>query len=103
VRWGLNLRGDLAKLGNNELQVSFDRLMEEREQIYISNREKTGRWLYKKGWLIPFGRGPFHARVFYQIWATYHYGTKKPGSLGQLYMIDCELKDIVDELKRRAS
>ncbi|RDJ30325.1 hypothetical protein DWF00_04165 [Bosea caraganae] len=50
---------------------------------------------------MPFGRGPFHARIFYRIMARM-YGLPLNGySLGDLYLLDCEIKDIIGELKRR--
>lgn len=48
---------------------------------------------------MPFGRGLLHARIFYRYYALQYLGS----SLADLYLLDCELKDVRDEIARRAT
>lgn len=98
MRWGINLRGDLAKLDDADIANRFDSLIAEREALYRAVPFSTGnKWLYQRGVGIPFGRGLLHARIFYQYYALQYLGS----SLRELYLLDCELKDVRDEIKRR--
>jgi hypothetical protein len=98
MRWGINLRGDLAKLGDDEISSRFETLMAEREALYRTVPFSTGnKWLYQRGVGIPFGRGLLHARIFYRWYALQYLGSP----LSDLYLLDCELKDARDEIKRR--
>jgi hypothetical protein len=58
MRYGINLRGDLAKLPDEELAARFEASMDERERLAasISNLLTSGnKRLYQKGWRAPFG------------------------------------------------
>lgn len=103
MRWGLNLRGDLAKLGVDTLEERMDALIAERQALSASlfDLGTVGNAsLYRSGIGMPFGRGLLHARPVYAINALLYGGSCRRG-LGRLYVIDCELKDLRDEIRRR--
>ncbi len=103
MRWGLNLRGDLAKLDTQALGERMDELFEERRVLSesLSDLMTVGNaMLYRNGLGMPFGRGLLHAKPIYAINAFIYGGSHRRG-LGRLYMIDCELKDLLDETRRR--
>ena len=50
---------------------------------------------------MPLGRGPFHARIFYKFLGLSYLNIFKSSSLYDLYLLDCELKDVRDEIERR--
>lgn len=106
MRWGINLRGDLAKLDDAGIASMFEKLMQEREALYQRMSDPLGeKWLYQKGIGMIFGRGLLHARIFYRLYGfTYRFSsfpfTKRP-HIYDLYLLDCELRDIQDELRRR--
>ncbi len=50
---------------------------------------------------MPFGRGPLHARFFYRLIARLNVGAVNGQSLGDLYVVECEIKDLMDELRGR--
>jgi hypothetical protein len=52
---------------------------------------------------MPFGRGPFHARIFYRVMGFFYGGSFSKDSLGNLYVLDCEIKDLRDEMQRRVT
>ena len=98
MRFGINLRGDLAKLDDGDIASRLETLMAEREALYRAVPFSSGnKWLYQRGVGIVFGRGPLHARFFYRFYALQYLGS----SLSELYLLDCELKDVRDEIKRR--
>ena len=100
---GLNFRGDLATLEEQEIEARLVRIFDEREALSatVTNLATVGnKWLYDKGLGMSFGRGPIRARLAYQIAATLYGGSHRRG-LGRLHMIDCEVKDLLDEAKRR--
>ncbi len=104
MRLGINLRGDLVKLGDDELAAHFEKCLAYREWLGPRAGDGANRWLYKIGLGMPFGRGPFHARIFYRAMGLMYGGSwngLNGRSLGDLFVLDCEIKDIVDELKRR--
>jgi hypothetical protein len=103
MRFGINLRGDLAKLDDAEIASRFETMMAEREAMYRAVPFSTGnKWLYQRGWGILFGRGLLHARIFYRFYALQYLGFRSP-SLYDLYLLDCELKDLRDEIRRRVA
>ncbi|WID97435.1 hypothetical protein QO058_03965 [Bosea vestrisii] len=102
MRLGINLRGDLAKLSNEELASYLEKCIADREGLGSHAGYGANRWLYKTGAAMPFGRGPLHARIFYRVMGLMYGGPLNGRSLGDLYVLDCEIKDIMDELKRRA-
>ncbi len=102
MRLGINLRGDLAKLSDEALASHLERSMADREGLAPHAGDGLNRWLYKTGAAMPFGRGPLHGRIFYRVMGHMYGGPLNGYSLGDLYVLDCEIKDIIDELKRRA-
>lgn len=104
MRWGINLRGDLAKLADDELAARLQDSIDRREHTYKNLRCDAGnRWMYQQGFGVPFGRGPFHARIFYKIIGFFYGGSLNRQTLGELYVLDCEIKDLRDELRRRVT
>jgi hypothetical protein len=101
MRFGINLRGDLAKLDDVEIATRFEMLIADREAMYLDLLGYSGnKWLYQRGWGLPLGRGPLHARVFYKLIGLSYFAFRNP-SLYDLYLLDCEIKDTRDEIKRR--
>ena len=102
MRFGINLRGDLAKLTDAEIASMFETLMSKRETTYQAAPFQAGnKWLYQKGFGMPLGRGPFHAPVFYRFLGLSYVNIFRSPSLYDIYLLDCELKDIRDEIERR--
>jgi hypothetical protein len=102
MRFGINLRGDLAILTDAEIASMFEILTSRREDTYRATPFQTGnKWLYQRGLGMPLGRGPFHARIFYRFLGLSYFNYSKNSSLYDLYLLDCELKDIRDEIERR--
>lgn len=103
MRLGINLRGDLAKLQDDELTSHFETCITYREWLASRAGDRANRWLYKTGLAMPFGRGPLHARICYRIMGLLYGGSwngLNGRSLGDLFVLDCEIKDILDEVKR---
>ena len=98
MRFGINLRGDLAKLDDGDIASRLETLMAEREALYRAVPFSSGnKWLYQRGVGMVFGRRLLHARIFYRFYALQYLGS----SLSELYLLDCELQDVRDEIKRR--
>jgi hypothetical protein len=101
MRFGINLRGDLAKLTDAEIASMFETLISRREATYRATPIQAGnKWLYQRGLGMPLGRGPLHARIFYKFLGLGYWSLRNP-SLYDLYLLDCELKDTRDEIERR--
>jgi hypothetical protein len=102
MRLGINLRSDLARLSDAELATQLDRL-----EDYYNSRfgsfpvvgSLKGQLFYGPEWL--FGRGPIHARTAYKIQIAYHWIFRGPR--GTQYLVECDLKDLRDERRRRAA
>jgi hypothetical protein len=106
MRFGI-LRGDLAKLDDVEIALRFEALISETETKYRTIPAfAKNKLVHRTEVGLFFGRGLFHARIFYKIQALLI------GCLGllggeivvppfELYLLDCELKDVRDEIKRR--
>ena len=98
MRFGINLRGDLAKLDDAEIASRFEGL--------ISEMETKHKVVYQVG--IWSARGLLHARILYKIQAVI-FGVL--GAFGgnssvtpsgiELYLLGCELADVRDEIERR--
>jgi hypothetical protein len=102
MRFGINLRGDLVKLTDAEIASEFETLVSRREATYRTAPFQAGnKWLYQRGLGMPLGRGPLHARIFYKFLGLPYLNFFGNSSLYDLYLIDCELKDIRDEIERR--
>jgi hypothetical protein len=102
MRFGINLRGDLAKLDDAELSSEFDRLVEYRIARFGSEPRVgslKGFIYYGPEW--SFGRGPIHVRWAYKIWIGYFWIFR--GRRGTLYLVECEIRDVRDELAHRAT
>ncbi|SRR6266851_6487602 len=101
MRLGINLRSDLRELNDNELAAEFDRLRKYRDARFRTAPRVgslKGALYYGIEW--PFGRGPIHARFAYKIWIGYFWIFRGPR--GTLYLVECEIKDLRDEIERRA-
>ncbi|KRE08767.1 hypothetical protein ASE61_04225 [Bosea sp. Root670] len=101
MRLGINLRGDLAKLTDEQLAAHLDKSIAHREELAPRAGDRANRWIYSGGAGMPFGRGLLHARIFYRLMGFWYDAPLNRRSLGDLYVLDCEIKDIMDELKRR--
>ena len=108
MRFGLNFRGDLAKLDDAEIASRFEALISETETRHRATlAHASGRVIYRI-WKGSLSRGPFHARIFYQI--QIHLFGLLAALEGQnlltrsdidLYLLNCELSDVKDEIERR--
>jgi hypothetical protein len=103
MAWVINLRSDLAKLSDSELVGELDRLSKYHSSRFGS-APKVGslslRGWWRSGFVWPFGRGPLYARWAYRIWIGYYWPFRGP--TGTQYMVECEIKDLRDEMQRRA-
>ena len=101
MRWGINLRGDLAKLSDAELAEKFEFLISDRQAAYDAIHWIVGdeKRLYQLGLMFWWGRGLLHSPIFYKI-AGGGLGPFK-WRFGELYMLDCEIKDVRDEMESR--
>lgn len=100
----INLRGDFCELSTVELEFKFDNLLAERQVVadQISNLKTLGlKSKYLNNLAVPFGRGPVRAAIFYKLRAVLYLQSSPSRGLGRLYMLDCELQDIMDECARR--
>jgi hypothetical protein len=101
MRLGINLRRDLARRSDADLAAELDRMLEYRQTRFGSTPPVGGlRGLIYYGFEWPFGRGPFHARLAYKIQIGYFSCFRGPR--GTLYLVECEIKDLCDEIERRA-
>jgi hypothetical protein len=101
MAWGINLRNDLARLSDSELAEELDRLCEYRSSRFGSAPavgSLRGFFRYHFAWPL-FGRGPVHARWAYRFWIGYYWIFRGP--VGTQYLVECEIKDLRDELQRR--
>ncbi|MGY8705921.1 hypothetical protein RAD16_09270 [Bradyrhizobium sp. 18BD] len=108
MRLGINLRGDLAKLDDTEIAARHEELItrKEAELRALPSRSRTKLGLRLDSLLL--ARGPFHARIFYRLqWFLFAlFNAVKlqdltlPSSYNS-YLLECELKDVRDEIKRR--
>ena len=107
MRFGINLRGDLAKLDDAEIASRFEALISETETKHRATlAHASGRVIYRI-WKGSHVRGPFHARIFYKaqivlfgVWAAIQGQGLAPGDI-DLYLLNCELEDVRDEIERR--
>jgi hypothetical protein len=101
MRLGINLRRDLAKRSDADLAAELDRMLEYRQTRFGTTPpvgSLKGHLYYGVEW--PFRRGPFHARLAYKIQIGYYLCFRGPR--GTLYLVECEIKDLRDEIERRA-
>jgi hypothetical protein len=102
VCFGINLRSDIAKLGDAELAAQFDRLCDYRMARFGSAPgvgSVRGFFRYGFAWLWPSGRGLIRARWAYKLNIGYFWIFRGP--IGTQYLVECEIKDLRDEIQRR--
>jgi hypothetical protein len=107
MRFGINLRDDLAGLDDIEIASRFEALIAETEVRHrATTAHACGRVLYRI-FNAMLARGPFHARAFYEAQA-HLFGALAAISGGilsaddiDLYLLNCELKDVKNEIERR--
>jgi hypothetical protein len=100
MRFGINLRSDLKKLSDAELASELDRFIDYRDTRFKSVPSVGGfKGILWYGIEWPFGRGPIHARIAYKIQICYFWIFRGPR--GTLYLVECEIKDLLDEMERR--
>src|SRR6185312_6420620 len=97
MRFGINLRGDLAKLDDAEIASRFEGLISELETKYKVVYQ-VGKWS---------ARGVLHARIFYKIQAVIvgllgaFGGALITPSGVELYLLGCEVADVRNEIESR--
>jgi hypothetical protein len=91
VCFGINLRTDLARLSDAKLAAEFDRLCNYRITRFGSAPRVGKLW--------PPGRGLIHARWAYKFNIGYFWIFRGP--VGTQYLVECEIKDLRDEIQRR--
>lgn len=102
MSWSINLRSDLAKLSDAELAAELNRLQDYRQTRFgTAPAVGTLAGVVRHGIEWPFGRGPIRARWAYKIWIGYFWIFRGPR--GTLYLVECEIKDLQDEIGRRAA
>ena len=103
MRFGINLRGDLAKLDDTEIASRFEALIAETETKHRKTLAHASGKVFYRIWKGSHIRGPFHARIFYKIqiflFGVWTEGWSPDGI--DLYLLNCELKDVRDEIRRR--
>jgi len=111
MRWGVNLRGDLAKLDDAEIAARYEALISHKEAWVRQLPKYPGSGpMYRLEMRVPW-RGPLHARIFYKIQfvlmgvleALQGGGSLPSNSAYERYMKECELRDVTDEIKRRVA
>jgi hypothetical protein len=101
VAWGINLRNDLARLSDSELAEEFERLCEYRSSRFGAAPavgSLRGFFRYGFAWW-PSGRGLLRARWAYRFRIGYYWIFRGP--VGTQYLVECEIKDLRDEMQRR--
>lgn len=93
----------MARLGDSELAGELDRLLQYHSSRFGSAPavgSLSPRGLWRTGFVWPFGRGPIYARWAYRLWIVYYWPFRGP--IGTQYMVECEIKDLRDEMLRRS-
>jgi hypothetical protein len=108
--FGINLRGDLAKFDDAEMAARFEALISERAALDQRNSTYFGSGWFRFHWGL-LRRGLFHARIFYKIQGlaflfvtqvlSLQFDFAKSSSFYEVYLCNCELKDVRDEIERR--
>ena len=109
MRWGINLRGDLAKLDDTEIASRYEALVSYKEAWVRQLPKHPGAKLMDQSAKALPWRGPLHARIFYKwqfvlmgVLAALQGGGSLPTNSGyELYMKECELLDVTDKIKQR--
>jgi len=99
--WGVNLRADLARLNDWDLAAEFERMIEYRlTRFGTAPPVGSLRGLFRYGFAWwPGGRGFIRARWAYQLRIGYFWPFRGP--MGTQYLVECEIKDLRDEMQRR--
>ncbi len=99
--WGINLRADLTKLSDTDLAAELNRMVDYRlERFGAAPAVGSFRGLFRYGFAWwPGGRGFIRARWAYRLRIGY-FGPFR-GPMGTQYLVDCEIEDLRDEMKRR--
>ena len=103
MRFGINLRGNLAKLDDAKIASRYEALIAEKVALHQGSFI-NGKWVHRIDQWTNW-RGPFHARIFYKaqavvlgILAAFHrWIWIDPDAC----IRECELKDMTDEIRRR--
>ena len=96
MRFGINLRGDLAKLDDAEIASRFEGL--------ISEMETKHKVVYQVGKFS--ARGLVHAPIFkihaviFGVLGAFSGSMVTPSAI-ELYLLGCELADVRNEIERR--
>jgi uncharacterized protein (DUF433 family) len=107
MRFGINLRGDLAKLDDTEIAKRYERLVSEKEKRLQKLPKFAKQTLFRWIFGLFLGRGPLHAPIFYK---TQMFVGRILGALSQAWIDDdaandyyseCEFKDVQDEIECR--
>ena len=99
MRFGINLRRDLARRSDADLAAELDRMLEYRQTRFGSSPPVGSlKGMIFSGAEWPFGRGPFHA-LAYKIQIGYFLCFRGPR--GSQYLVECEIQDLRDEIERR--
>jgi hypothetical protein len=103
VCFGINLRSDLAKRSDAELAAEFERLCEYRlTRFGAAPAVGSFRGFFRYGFAWwPSGRGFLRARWAYKLNIGYFWIFRGP--VGTQYLVECEIKDLRDEIQRRVN
>lgn len=99
--WGINLRADLARLSESDLAAELNRMIDYRLARFGTAPEVgslRGFFRYHFAWW-PGGRGLIRARWAYRLRIGYLGPFRGP--IGTQYLVECEIKDLRDEMQRR--
>ena len=110
MRFGINLRGDLAKLDDAEIASRYEALTSKKEaHLRAMPAHAKSKLLYRIT-MVVCSRGPLHGRIFYKIQALVMGifsllemggGSLPTSEAYDNYLMECELRDVTDEIKRR--
>lgn len=99
--WGINLRADLARLSDTDLAAELNHMIDYRlARFGTAPAIGSLRGLFRYGFARwPSGRGLIRARWAYRLRIGY-FGPFR-GPMGTQYLVECEIKDLRDEMQRR--
>ena len=105
MRFGINLRGDLANLDDAEIASRFEALISETETKHRATLAHQSGGIIYRIWKASLARGPLHGRIFYHLYAVLFGSVAALQGAGasdiEFYLLECELKDVRDEIERR--
>ena len=99
--WGINLRADLARLSDTDLAAELNHMIDYRlARFGTAPAVGSLRGLFRYGFARwPSGRGLIRARWAYRLRIGYFWPFRGP--MGTQYLVECEIKDLRDEMQRR--